>query len=97
MSYEALGMPCSRQYRGKGKISPNWPPFPDFGSRPLPEIPVKCPVSVRVENTPFNRSVCQNSPDFDVSYGLLMALESRIILTHAFTHPAPGKAEKTRI
>lgn len=71
--------------------------FPDFGSRPLPEIPVNRLFSVRVETGFKLSSVCRNSPDFDVRYVALMALEPGKILTLTFTHRMPGKAVKTRI
>ena len=72
-------------------------PIPYLPFCPPHKTPVNRFFSVRMENKPDNRPVCRNSPDFDVSYGPLTARESRIILTGTFTHPVPGKAEKTRI
>jgi hypothetical protein len=46
-----------------------------------------------MENKPLNRPICRNLPDFNVKEWPLKAQESRIILTCAFTHPVPGKAE----
>ena len=80
-----------------GKIRPNWTPFPVFISGPLPETPEKSRFSVRVENTSYNGSVCQNTAYFDLTQWPPTALESRSILTHAFTHLTPEKAEKTQI
>ena len=64
---------------------------------PFPENPVKGSDWIRVEKEPILSSVCQNSPDFDVSYWPVRAQEPRRILARWFPHPAPGSALKTRI
>jgi hypothetical protein len=76
---------------------PYWARIICFLFWPTVKTPVKCFFPVRVENKPFNRSICRNSPDFNVKEWPLKAQESRIFLIYAFTHPVPGKAEKTRI
>jgi len=82
--------------RGR-ELSPNWAPIPFFRSGPIPETPVKCFFSVRVKNKHNLSSVCQNSPDFDVSYWSPRAFKPRLILAPDFTHPAPGSGLKTPI
>ena len=80
-----------------GKIRLNWASFPVFIYGPLPETLEISLFSVRVENTLVYHSVCQNTADFDLSQWPPKALESMLFSPPCLPHPAPEKAEKTRI
>ena len=48
------------------------------------EKPVKPSFSVRVENMPYNCSVCQNTADLHLIQWLVIPFESSLILPHSY-------------
>ena len=79
------------------KISPFQALFPFCIFQPLPEKPVKCLFSVRVENTHKYRPVCRNTTDLHLTWWLVRPFKSRCISPLSVPHPGPGKAARTRI
>ena len=72
-----------------GKISPFQAPFLFWINLSLPENPVKPPFSVRVENIPNNRSVCQNTADLHLTYWILRPFKSSWMELPDLPHPDP--------
>lgn len=59
------------------------------------EKPVKPSFSVRVENMPYNCSVCQNTADLHLIQWLVMPFESSLILPYSLPYRTPGKPDRT--
>jgi hypothetical protein len=79
------------------EISPIRAPIPPGFSYALWKNPVKPSISVRVENTPNYRPVCQNTAGLHLTGWLVKPFKPSIFVPHILSHQAPENPARMRI